>query len=152
MTLGEADGAPPPVAAHELDRLTLRWSLMAIGEMRQLASCDALDFSERDYYQLIECKTASLIEAACRLGVVGVGALAGLGDTSARRAPAGATDGASSSATVRCGSGTVVLSPAGSAARGGLCHAHQSNRPQVRDAKPLRPLLCGAGCVFAYTA
>jgi hypothetical protein len=32
--------SPPPVAAHELDRLTLRWSLMAIGEMRQLVMND----------------------------------------------------------------------------------------------------------------
>jgi hypothetical protein len=30
--------SPPPVAAHQLDRLTLRWSLMAIGEMRQLVT------------------------------------------------------------------------------------------------------------------
>lgn len=43
---------------------------MSIGEMRQLASCDALDFDERDYYQLIECKTASLIAAACELGAL----------------------------------------------------------------------------------
>lgn len=43
---------------------------MSVGELRQLASCDALDFSERDYYQLIECKTASLIAAACRLGAL----------------------------------------------------------------------------------
>jgi octaprenyl-diphosphate synthase len=41
---------------------------MSVGEMRQLASCDALDFSEDDYYLLIECKTASLISAACDLG------------------------------------------------------------------------------------
>ncbi|MQA90610.1 MAG: octaprenyl-diphosphate synthase [Gemmatimonas sp.] len=41
---------------------------MSVGEMRQLASCDALDFSEAAYYQLIECKTASLISAACELG------------------------------------------------------------------------------------
>src|SRR5690606_20891376 len=37
---------------------------MSVGELRQLASCDALDFSEDDYYLLIECKTASLISAA----------------------------------------------------------------------------------------
>jgi octaprenyl-diphosphate synthase len=41
---------------------------MSVGEMRQLASCDALDFGEAAYYQLIECKTASLISAACELG------------------------------------------------------------------------------------
>ncbi|MEX2582650.1 MAG: polyprenyl synthetase family protein [Gemmatimonadota bacterium] len=43
---------------------------MSVGEMRQLASCDALDFSEGSYYQLIECKTASLISAACELGAL----------------------------------------------------------------------------------
>ena len=43
---------------------------MSVGELRQLASHDALDFSERDYYQLIECKTASLISAACELGAL----------------------------------------------------------------------------------
>ena len=43
---------------------------MSVGELRQLASCDALDFSERDYHQLIECKTASLISAACELGAL----------------------------------------------------------------------------------
>lgn len=43
---------------------------MSVGEMRQLASCDALDFSEDAYYQLIECKTASLISAACELGAL----------------------------------------------------------------------------------
>jgi octaprenyl-diphosphate synthase len=41
---------------------------MSVGELRQLASCDALGFSEADYYQLIDCKTASLISAACELG------------------------------------------------------------------------------------
>ena len=44
---------------------------MSVGELRQLASCEALDFSESDYYQLIECKTASLISAACELGALG---------------------------------------------------------------------------------
>ena len=43
---------------------------MSVGEMRQLASCDALYFSEADYYQLIQCKTASLIAAACELGAL----------------------------------------------------------------------------------
>ena len=43
---------------------------MSVGELRQLASCDALDFGERDYFQLIECKTASLISAACELGAL----------------------------------------------------------------------------------
>jgi octaprenyl-diphosphate synthase len=49
---------------------------MSVGEMRQLASFDALGFGEKDYYQLIECKTASLIGAACELG-----ALSGRADT-----------------------------------------------------------------------
>jgi octaprenyl-diphosphate synthase len=43
---------------------------MSIGEMRQLASCDALDFSEEDYDLLIDCKTASLMSAACELGAI----------------------------------------------------------------------------------
>tara|TARA_B110000438_G_scaffold255487_1_gene262315 strand:+ start:502 stop:1509 length:1008 start_codon:yes stop_codon:yes gene_type:complete len=41
---------------------------MSIGEMRQLTSVDALEFSEEDYSRLIECKTASLISAACEIG------------------------------------------------------------------------------------
>ena len=41
---------------------------MSVGEMRQLASFDALDFSETDYYRLIAAKTASLMGAACELG------------------------------------------------------------------------------------
>ncbi len=43
---------------------------MSVGEMRQLASCDALQFSEADYALLIECKTASLLSAACELGAL----------------------------------------------------------------------------------
>jgi octaprenyl-diphosphate synthase len=43
---------------------------MSVGEMRQLASCEALAFSERDYDQLIGCKTASLISAACEIGAL----------------------------------------------------------------------------------
>ncbi|MGQ0813527.1 MAG: polyprenyl synthetase family protein [Gemmatimonadota bacterium] len=43
---------------------------MSIGEMRQLASCDALRFTESDYYRLIASKTASLMSAACELGSV----------------------------------------------------------------------------------
>ena len=46
---------------------------MSVGEMRQLTSYDALDFSERDYYRLIAAKTASLMSAACEMGaIVGV--------------------------------------------------------------------------------
>ncbi|SVD18211.1 uncharacterized protein METZ01_LOCUS371065, partial [marine metagenome] len=43
---------------------------MAIGEMRQLTSFDALDFSEDDYYRLIAAKTASLMSAACEMGAI----------------------------------------------------------------------------------
>jgi octaprenyl-diphosphate synthase len=43
---------------------------MSIGEMRQLVSCDALDFSENDYDRLIASKTASLMSAACEMGSV----------------------------------------------------------------------------------
>lgn len=43
---------------------------MSVGEMRQLASCEALDFTETDYIQLIHCKTASLMSAACELGAL----------------------------------------------------------------------------------
>ncbi len=43
---------------------------MTVGEMRQLSSCDALDFSESDYDRLIASKTASLMSAACELGAL----------------------------------------------------------------------------------
>ncbi|MGH7457954.1 MAG: polyprenyl synthetase family protein [Longimicrobiaceae bacterium] len=43
---------------------------MTVGEMRQLTSHDALDFGEDDYVRLIDCKTASLISAACELGAL----------------------------------------------------------------------------------
>ncbi|MGQ0562803.1 MAG: polyprenyl synthetase family protein [Gemmatimonadota bacterium] len=43
---------------------------MSIGEMRQLVSCDALRFTEEDYYRLIASKTASLMSAACEMGSV----------------------------------------------------------------------------------
>ncbi|MSR20697.1 MAG: polyprenyl synthetase family protein [Gemmatimonadetes bacterium] len=41
---------------------------MSVGEMRQLTSYDALDFSEDDYCRLIAAKTASLMAAACEMG------------------------------------------------------------------------------------
>lgn len=41
---------------------------MSVGEMRQLLSCDALDFTEADYDRLIASKTASLMSAACEVG------------------------------------------------------------------------------------
>jgi octaprenyl-diphosphate synthase len=43
---------------------------MSIGEMRQLVSCDALHFTESEYYRLIACKTASLMSAACEMGAL----------------------------------------------------------------------------------
>ncbi|HEX6038105.1 polyprenyl synthetase family protein [Longimicrobium sp.] len=43
---------------------------MTVGEMRQLSSHDALDFSQDDYYRLIDAKTASLMAAACELGAL----------------------------------------------------------------------------------
>ena len=43
---------------------------MSIGEMRQLTSYDALQFSEEDYYRLIAGKTASLMSAACEMGAI----------------------------------------------------------------------------------
>ncbi len=41
---------------------------MSVGEMRQLVSCDALEYTEAEYYRLISCKTASLMSAACEIG------------------------------------------------------------------------------------
>ena len=43
---------------------------MSVGELRQLVSCDALQFTENDYYRLIASKTASLMSAACEMGAV----------------------------------------------------------------------------------
>lgn len=43
---------------------------MSVGEMRQLASYDALDFTEEDYDRLIAAKTASLMSAACEMGAI----------------------------------------------------------------------------------
>jgi len=43
---------------------------MSVGEMRQLTSYDALDFTEVDYYRLIAAKTASLMAAACEMGAL----------------------------------------------------------------------------------
>jgi octaprenyl-diphosphate synthase len=40
---------------------------MSVGELRQLSSFDALQFSELDYDRLISSKTASLMSAACEL-------------------------------------------------------------------------------------
>ena len=46
---------------------------MSVGEMRQLASHDALAFDEDDYRRLIAAKTASLMSAACEMGAVSGG-------------------------------------------------------------------------------
>jgi len=43
---------------------------LTIGEMRQLAAIDSLQFGEADYYQLIRCKTASLLSGACESGAL----------------------------------------------------------------------------------
>ncbi len=43
---------------------------MTVGEMRQLVMHDSLQFTEDDYYRLIEAKTASLMSAACELGAM----------------------------------------------------------------------------------
>jgi octaprenyl-diphosphate synthase len=48
--------------------LTRAANEMSVGELRQLSSCDALDFTEQDYDRLISSKTASLMAAACELG------------------------------------------------------------------------------------
>ena len=40
---------------------------MSIGEMRQLVAADAMRYTEADYQRLIECKTASLMSAACEM-------------------------------------------------------------------------------------
>jgi octaprenyl-diphosphate synthase len=43
---------------------------LTMGEMRQLTAVDALDFSEEDYNDLIQSKTASLLAAACEIGAL----------------------------------------------------------------------------------
>jgi octaprenyl-diphosphate synthase len=43
---------------------------MTVGELRQLTSYDALDFTEEDYRRLIDAKTASLMAAACEIGAL----------------------------------------------------------------------------------
>lgn len=52
-------------AVHALARAS---NEMSLGELRQLVSYDALDFSEESYERLIASKTASLMSAACDLG------------------------------------------------------------------------------------
>jgi octaprenyl-diphosphate synthase len=41
---------------------------LAVGEMRQLAAIDALEFDEAEYVKLIRAKTATLLSAACETG------------------------------------------------------------------------------------
>ncbi|MFQ5702524.1 MAG: polyprenyl synthetase family protein [Gemmatimonadales bacterium] len=41
---------------------------LTIGEMREVAAHDLLDFSEADYEELIRAKTASLMAGACEIG------------------------------------------------------------------------------------
>lgn len=53
-----------------LQALTRASTEMSIGELRQLAVDDPLQFSEEDYYALIRAKTASLISAACEIGTL----------------------------------------------------------------------------------
>jgi octaprenyl-diphosphate synthase len=43
---------------------------LTIGEMRQLAAVDALEFKEEDYFHLIRAKTATLIACACESGAL----------------------------------------------------------------------------------
>jgi octaprenyl-diphosphate synthase len=43
---------------------------LTIGEMRQLSAIDALEFDEAEYVELIRCKTASLLSAACQTGAL----------------------------------------------------------------------------------
>jgi len=43
---------------------------MTLGELRQLASYDALEFTEQDYWLLVQAKTASLLGASCEVGAL----------------------------------------------------------------------------------
>ncbi len=60
--LGEVENIA--ILAHAANQMT-------IGEMRQLVLHDGLDFTRTDYDRLCECKTASLLSAACELGARG---------------------------------------------------------------------------------
>jgi octaprenyl-diphosphate synthase len=53
-----------------LQALTRASTEMTLGEMRQLAVIEPLDFGESEYYDLIRSKTASLMRAACELGAI----------------------------------------------------------------------------------
>lgn len=54
-----------PVPLRVMSRVT---NEMTVGEMRELKAYDNLEYSEDDYYELIRCKTASLMAAACDIG------------------------------------------------------------------------------------
>jgi octaprenyl-diphosphate synthase len=53
-----------------LQALTRASTEMTLGEMKQLAVTDPLAFTEREYYDLIRSKTASLMRTACELGAL----------------------------------------------------------------------------------
>lgn len=53
-----------------LQALTRASTEMTLGEMRQLAVTDPLNFTEREYDDLIRSKTASLMRTACQLGAI----------------------------------------------------------------------------------
>src|ERR1700682_2324253 len=53
-----------------LRTLTRASTEMTLGEMRQLAVTEPLQFTEGEYYDLIRSKTASLMRTACELGAL----------------------------------------------------------------------------------
>jgi octaprenyl-diphosphate synthase len=53
-----------------LRAFTAASNAMTLGEMRQLASFDALGFTEAEYWNLNRAKTASLLGAACEVGAL----------------------------------------------------------------------------------
>jgi octaprenyl-diphosphate synthase len=53
-----------------LQALTRASTEMTLGEMRQLGILDPLRFTEREYFDLIRSKTASLMGTACELGAL----------------------------------------------------------------------------------
>ncbi len=50
--------------------LSIASASMTLGELRQLASYDALAFTEAEYDRLIQAKTASLLGAVCEVGAL----------------------------------------------------------------------------------
>ena len=47
---------------------------LSVGEIIQMEKAEELDTTKKDYYRIIECKTASLIEAAVKSGAISAGA------------------------------------------------------------------------------